>query len=490
MASIANKFAAAAAAGAFKKAMDNSGVTKIVTNAVNNATGAANKAASANTGANASKPKSSVENVVVSNSQQQAIKDQMAANSQAWRTADAQERARLEQANKDLAAQLGGPSFDSGSGTWSGAATAPVQQTVQKVYEGPSYSDLLKQQQDAYDEIQRQQEAAKRAAVEQAVGALNRQKDQVGQSYSDLFRQLYIDRRMAEKKLPQQMAAMGYYGGLTESSALGLKTSYADALRQGEQEKISTLADMDQAISDARLKGDISIAELAAQNAKDKLASYTDIVKAMQDQANADRQYAMQKEQFEYGKTQDQLAQENWLKSMNRQELLDQLERDDLDYNRKLKAAQYLFENSGDATGLKMLGYTDSQIDALQKQWAAALVKGTSGSTGGTGSYKPKLTLNQVLEQINAENFAPQVMKDYEYWMGETYTEPVEQRQENGMNEASFGAMMRSITMQLQQGKVDTLLSGLESVWPKISSGQRMTIQNLLRSYGYDYMEG
>lgn len=474
---------------------------------------------------------SSVTNVKVNNSQQQKIKDQMAANSAAWHTADANTKKQLEQANKDLASQLGGLNFDSSSGTWSGtaggtnggsnAATSGGNQTTytdilkstsqgnnnsgsgsgsssgqytkytggnaeldaalskystaykearakalagdesaimamqnaneaanqlrnqygyeaelanddinnvisqmgknqnagltagqqQTDLQAPSYADLLNQQQNAYqdllnkqqsayDQIQKQQAEAKRAAVEQAISGLTQQKDQVGQSYADLFKQLYIDRRMAEKRLPQQMAAMGYTGGLTESSALGLMTNYANALREGEQERINTLSDLDKAISDTEVQGDISIADLAAQNAKDRLNSYTSIIQAMQDQANANIQYALQQEQYEYAKRQDQLAQDN------------------LDYNRRLAAAQYLFENSGDASGLRELGYTDSQIAALQKQWAAAQA---TANGAGTTEYKPKLTYNQVMEQINANNITPQVERDYAYWMGDTY---------------------------------------------------------------------
>lgn len=318
----------------------------------------------------------------------------------------------------------------------------PTVNTQTSTVTTPTYSDLLKEQQSAYDEIQKQQEKAKKAAVDQAVGSLNRQKEEVGQSYSDLFRQLYIDRRMAEKKLPQQMAAMGYTGGLTESSALGLQTDYTEALRQGEQQRISALADLDQAISDTELQGDISIAELAAQNAKDKLTSYASLVEAMQAQANADRQYAMQQEQFEYGKIQDHLAQENWLRTMTRQELLDQLERDDMDYSRKLAAAQYLFENSGDASGLRMLGYSDSQIAALQRQWAAAQ-SGSGGSTAKVDEYEPRLTYDQVMEQINAGNLAPQVLKDYEYWNGEPFT------QEQAVTESELSENAARIRYQL-----------------------------------------
>lgn len=81
---------------------------------------------------------SSVAGVGASNAAQQSILDAMAANSEAWHTASAADKARLEAQNKSYANQLGALGlnlgFDSGSGMWSGAATtqAPTAGNVTK----------------------------------------------------------------------------------------------------------------------------------------------------------------------------------------------------------------------------------------------------------------------------------------------------------------------------------------------------------------------
>ncbi len=296
----------------------------------------------------------------------------LAAQKAAWnKAAEAGDQAGMDAAHKAAEAIRAGYGY---SGGVDGSQYLPSQtQTPGLTYADlqKSYLEQERRMEDTYAKIQEQQEAAKRAAVEQAVNGLSGQKDQLEQGYGDLYRQLYIDRKMAEKRLPQQMAAMGYTGGLTESAALGLQHDYREALQQGEQERLGTAADIDRAINDARLQGDISIAEQAAQTAKDKLDSYTSLLESMRQQANTDRQFGLQEEQLEYGKSQDQLAQENWLRSMNRQELLDQLEREDLAYERKLAAAQYLYQTTGDASGLQVMGYTNEQIAALERQWAA-----------------------------------------------------------------------------------------------------------------------
>lgn len=241
------------------------------------------------------------------------------------------------------------------------------------------YNQYLDQMNQQYNDIAAQQQAAQQAAVEQAVNQLSSQKAGIAQSYEDLYRQLYLDRRRAEKNLPQQLAAMGISGGLTESTALGLQTDYTDALRQGEQEKLSTLSDIDSAIADARLSGDIGIAQQAAQLAMDRLANYGDVISAMQNQQNYYNSLAQQQQQ-------NAIANSQWQQEFSRQQMLDQLNRQDISYDRKLQIAQYLYETTGDPSGFRSLGFTDAQIAALQNSYAAAMGLSTAGGSGGSGS--------------------------------------------------------------------------------------------------------
>lgn len=334
----------------------------------------------------------------------------LAAQKAAWnKAAEAGDQAGMDAAHKAAEAIRAGYGY---SGGVDGSQYLPSQtQTPGLTYADlqKSYLEQERRMEDTYAKLQAQQEAAKRAAVEQAVNGLSGQKDQLEQGYGDLYRQLYIDRKMAEKRLPQQMAAMGYTGGLTESAALGLQHDYREALQQGEQERLGTAADIDRAINDARLQGDISIAEQAAQTAKDKLDSYTSLLESMRQQANTDRQFGLQEEQLEYGKSQDQLAQENWLRSMNRQELLDQLEREDLAYERKLAAAQYLYQTTGDASGLQVMGYTNEQLAALERQWAAQQQAQAAAKRTGTVASVPKTGVLGTM--LSMDNDA----KAYEY---------------------------------------------------------------------------
>ncbi len=133
----------------------------------------------------------------------------------------------------------------------------------------------------AYDQAQKAQEAANRAAVDRAVNDLEAQKTDTNNSYSDLFRQLYINKMNSQKNLDQKLAAQGITGGAAETNRLGLDTSYSEALRQGEQERIGTIGDLDRAIVDTRLTGDITTAQAAAENAIAKANSYAGVLQSM-----------------------------------------------------------------------------------------------------------------------------------------------------------------------------------------------------------------
>lgn len=116
------------------------------------------------------------------------------------------------------------------------------------------------------------------ADTQQATNGYNAQKDQVNQSYADMFRQLYIDRENNRKNIGQQMAASGITGGASESTLLGLNTDYEEALRQGEQGRINDLSELEQAIVNAQLSGNREYAQQAMQLYQQQVDNYAGVL--------------------------------------------------------------------------------------------------------------------------------------------------------------------------------------------------------------------
>lgn len=88
---------------------------------------------------------------------------------------------------------------------------------------------------------------------------------------------------LSQRNLDQQMAAIGVYGGMADSQRIAMDASYQNEVSDLEQQYIETLADLDQAITDARLAGDAQAAE--------QMASYKSTVQGQY------ASYLLQKEQ-------------------------------------------------------------------------------------------------------------------------------------------------------------------------------------------------
>ena len=127
----------------------------------------------------------------------------------------------------------------------------------------------------AYDKyiayIKEQQAAAereRRAAINQGVNKLESQRPVLEQMFKDSARDAYVQKMMSQKNLPQQLAAQGINGGMSESSNLALETGYGNAYNNLQQQYNSGLNQIDSDIANLKATGDISLAETANQYAQ------------------------------------------------------------------------------------------------------------------------------------------------------------------------------------------------------------------------------
>lgn len=200
-------------------------------------------------------------------------------NSADWHGADQATRDALHAENTAIRAILdartgSSSTFDSGTGRWTVEPGTPTADAL-----ADEYRRVTADRSDAYEERSRAQDAAREAATQRAVDALERSRADAEARYSDLFRQLYVDRMKRLKNLDQRLASAGVTGGAAESATLGYDTSYEEALRQGELERGSALDAIDRAIADTRLTGDLAAADAAAKRMGEQLDAYADALK-------------------------------------------------------------------------------------------------------------------------------------------------------------------------------------------------------------------
>ena len=185
-----------------------------------------------------------------------------------------------------------------------------------------TYLDELRDQyQKMYDDAVKANNDAAKAAAERALAQAEKGVGELGDQYGSLNKQLYRDYMESLRVLPQEMAARGYSGGMSESARLGLDTAYGERLNENEAARIAAIMQLRQQGADAEYQAN-----------------------AARDQANAQ-------------------AQQNLYANM--MTLILQQQQDAA--TKAQNMAQY-----GDFSGYLELGYTQSEIDQMQKAWIAA----------------------------------------------------------------------------------------------------------------------
>lgn len=140
-------------------------------------------------------------------------------------------------------------------------------------YTGPmSYSDYL--QRVGGDDYQAAVQRAIEAQVQAATDQYNSQIKDAGQDYEEAARRAYVSKMMSQRNLDQELAANGIYGGMADSQRIATETNYENDLTDLTTQYQSTIADLRQAITSAKLAGDAQAAESMASYLSQVQAQY------------------------------------------------------------------------------------------------------------------------------------------------------------------------------------------------------------------------
>lgn len=230
-----------------------------------------------------------------------------------------------------------------------------------------TYLDELRDQyQKMYDDAVKANNDAAKAAAERALAQAEKGVGELGDQYGSLNKQLYRDYMESLRVLPQEMAARGYSGGMSESARLGLDTAYGERLNENEAARIAAIMQLRQQGADAEYQAN-----------------------AARDQANAQ-------------------AQQNLYANMMNLRLQQQQDA----ATKAQNMAQY-----GDFSGYLGLGYTQSEIDQMQKAWIAAnpelaktlgyvktpepVYSSYGGGGGGSGTVSTEGLQDAILGDLN-----------------------------------------------------------------------------------------
>lgn len=217
-----------------------------------------------------------------------------------------------------------------------------------------------------YDDYADQMKSAIQASVDQAVKGYQGQIDTTNEQSNDMARQAWVAKRLAEKNLGQQLSASGYTGGMADSQKISLESNYQGQLTEIEKQRLQTVKDLETAITNAQLTGDMQTAQQLASMLQQIESEWNSYVQSQQ-QMDASNYW-----------NQKQLDNQNYWKE---QEMATQNKGDA--YTRALTLISQGF--MPDDETLAAAGITRAAAQQkLDQQLAAATV--AAGTTGGRTS--------------------------------------------------------------------------------------------------------
>lgn len=233
---------------------------------------------------------------------------------------------------------------------------------------------LRQQQINSMQSLQQAEAKRLQEQTENQIKQLQGQQPQLDERFTNQAQQAYIQKMQAEKQLPQQMAAQGYNGGLSESSRISLDAKYGNNYNALQRDYNSDVNNLNKSVDNARFMGGDAVS--ASSNRYAGLINDTNMsYNQMLQQAKAEERA----QQLQWQMQQAEMAQRAQMQQAQMQ-MQQQMQQSDL-ANRAQQAA------NESQLKKQMQQYEWSQKSALQSQQAAA--KNSSYSGGGRTVSKP-----------------------------------------------------------------------------------------------------
>lgn len=372
----------------------------------------------------------------------------------------------------------GGSSFSGSASVSGGTAGTPVSGGTQAGRTGyQTWADYLNAS--GYQDYDAQVRAAIQSAVDAATQGYQKQIETADQNSAELARQAYINKMLGQKNLDQKLSASGYAGGMADSQRIQTETNYQNNLNSIEQQRLSTVNDLQSAITQAQTAGDQQLAESLSgylQNLQSQWASYQQQQESM---ANSDYWNQKQMDNTNYWNQQQMDNSNYW----NQQEAQTQARE-----TARANALQLLSAGvMPDSALLDEAGFTQTEAAAIRSVYLNGQTGGTtssSSSSSGGSSQKPKLTAAQTLSALKSGIVNDSTRSAYEYYFGQPYESGEESSQTSSQapqqTVASYTDVKRTIQTLMGQGNRVRAQQVLDQFWDEMSDEQKLELSTLL----------
>lgn len=462
--------------------------------------------------------------IVTSTSEQQSIKDQMAANSDAWHTATSQEeKDRLHAENQKLAGQLGGSvSFNPSTGTWTGSA----QQQSTTVTD---YSNYLEEM---YAAQRKQALAQLNSAYQSNLNAINQSAVGVDAQYQNARNQAAGASELSARNFAEYAAATGLNSGAAGQAELARNVALQNDLTSLAQNEADFYSNIELQKQQAEIDYNNAIAEAEASNdyaaAQALYQEKVRVQNALIEQQWQQMQFDLQKQSIALQEAQQNTANQQWQQQFDYGKESDQI-------NRLISTGQAALESglmpSSDAlaamgiTAQQAQSYIDyyNMIRSVQTQQAQAELsayqaaasgtgsKNSGGSDSGSGNDSP--VWDSAPQYDNGSLSAQQIMQ-MQTALGVTadgYWGPASQKAAGGLSadeawsslkykidsglsgvsDVNFRGIKQTLYTKLTQlGDGEGAEKFVDQVWDTLSSKQQEELTAYLKGLGYTMTGG
>ena len=307
------------------------------------------------------------------------------------------------------------------------------------------------------DQYSAQTQARIQAAVQQAVNGYNQQIETTNRDSDELARQAYIAKMLGQKNLDQQLSAAGYTGGMADSQRIQAETAYQNNLKDIELQKAETIRQLQQAIQDARLAGDMQAAQ--------ELAAY---LQSLQSQWLGYVQNQQQRQDSNYWNQQQMQNSNYW----NQQNLSAQ--NTESAYSRALNLISQGFlpdDATLNAAGISKIE-AQARLNQIKAQLTAETLKATAAVSGGSSRTRSSTAKASTVQ--GSDNGQP-MQGGGSLPTVSTYGTP------------TFSELKRTVSGYAAGNNVEKALPYLDAYWNSLSAAQQREIQNVLATAGVQY---
>lgn len=365
------------------------------------------------------------------------------------------------------------------------------QSSLYPSYQGMTFQDYLDQS--GYSEYQKQMQDYVKAMVDKAVNGYQTQIDTANQDSDKLAKQAYVAKMLGEKNLDQKLSASGYAGGMADSQRIQSESNYQNNLNDIETQRAATVKQYQQAISDARLTGDMQTAQALSQELSSLQSQWASYVQQQESMNNADYWNQKQMDNSNYW-NQQQMDNDNYWKQQGidsqnqataRTNAMELLSAGIIPDSQTLNAAGMTQTEAAAIRSVYLNGVGVTAGTATATKTTGAAGSGTGGSYGGYSNGS--LTTAQV-QQLQSKLG---VTADGKWGSasskatGGLTAEQTWAKYGAGLDTNTFNANMQRMAALLAQGRTQDAADYISLYKAQMSDQQKTVVSNLMAQYGY-----